>query len=222
VIVYISPQVRYNDDPDSDTQAVLSDATTVDLIVDEINDYFGVKNTDLILIGTQAEAFDLENENDNGAKGAGLVINALRRIAKRTGAAVLIVHHTPKTGEEANQRRDFGRGASRLGTAMRYAVRFDQCKDSGGRFVAGQITIENVKAKGPKFNDGEKVYFTHNPETRWMEWGPVPMSPTTPDDAPEDAPPQGPEDRDAWIEWKMTESGCSRDSARKQWNRREG
>jgi AAA domain-containing protein len=215
----ISPQVRQDDDPDTDTQACLKDSDTVELIIDEINNYFGPKNTDLILIDTQAEAFDLENENDNGAKGAGLVINTLRRIAQRTGAAVVIIHHTAKSGEEANQRRDFGRGASRLGTAMRYVVRFDQSKDSGKRFIAGEITVENVKAKGPKFNNGDPVYFTHIAERRWMELGQPPAQETTPDDASQETP--EPTDRDGWIAWKMEISGVDIESAKRAWRRKQ-
>jgi RecA-family ATPase len=213
----ISPQVRYNDDPETDTQACLSDDATVDMIVNEINDYFGKGNTDLIVIDTQAEAFDLENENDNGAKGAGLVIRAMRKIAKRTGGAVIMIHHTAKSGEEANQRRDYGRGASRLATAMRYVVRFDQSKDSGSRFIKGEITVENVKSKGPKFYDGEKVHFSHNAEHRWMEYGGT-KSPA--EFVPVEDTALEPQEREAWIAWRMETTGCSHDTAKRQWNRK--
>jgi AAA domain-containing protein len=218
----IDPQIRVGGDPDSDALACLSDERTVQMIIDRINARFGEGQCDIVVIDTQAEAFDLEDENSNGANGAGAIARAVNRIKRLTGAFVLLISHTAKNGEEANQSAERSiRGASRVADKSRFTLKIEQFKDSGGRVVPHWITVQNVKAKGPKLCDGAKLHFTHDPRTRWMSYrygGPAPQIqiPEISDATPSDEP----QERKAWIQWRIATTGCSNDSARVQWNRK--
>jgi hypothetical protein len=215
----IDPQVRMGSDPDSDTLACLSDEETVQMIIERINARFGEGQTDIVVIDTQAEGFDLEDENSNGANGAGAIARAVNRIKRQTGAFVLLVSHTAKNGEEANQSAERSvRGASRVADKSRFTLKIEQFKDSGGRVVPHHIVVTNVKAKGPKLSDGAKLHFTHDPKTRWMSFeygGPVQQL-----QIPYTADPNEPTDREAWLQWRMDTTGCKKDAARAAWNRK--
>ena len=215
----IDPQVRLGGDPDSDTLACLSDDETVNLIIERINARFGEGQTDIVVIDTQAEGFDLEDENSNGANGAGAIARAVNRIKRQTGAFVLLISHTAKNGEEANQSAERSvRGASRVADKSRFTLKIEQYKDSGGRVVPHHIVVTNVKAKGPKLSDGAKLHFTHDPKTRWMslEYG----GPVAQPQIPYTADSNEPTERDAWIKWRMDTTACDRATARSAWNRK--
>jgi hypothetical protein len=213
----IDPQVRLGGDPDSDALACLSDDATVNLIIERINARFGEGQTDIVVIDTQAEGFNLEDENSNGANGAGAIASAVNRIKRLTGAFVLLISHTAKNGEEANQSAERSvRGASRVADKSRFTLKIEQMKDSGGRVVPHWITVANVKAKGPKLSDGAKLHFIHDPKTRWMtfEYGGPVQQVSIPDITPGE-----PTEREPWIQWRMAQ-GKSRNQARAEWNRK--
>jgi RecA-family ATPase len=62
------------------------------------------------------------NENDNGA--INMVMRAFRKIAKETGCAISVVHHTSKGKQDVHGNMDKARGASSLASAARIAHTF--------------------------------------------------------------------------------------------------
>jgi len=62
------------------------------------------------------------NENDNGA--INMVMRSFRKIAKETGCAISIVHHTSKGAKDTHGNMDKARGASALASAARIAHTF--------------------------------------------------------------------------------------------------
>lgn len=212
----VDPQVRLNGDADSDMLATLSDIRVVQKLIDRINRKFGEGNCDLIVIDTQAESFDLEDENNNGAQGAGLIVKAVNKFKRETGAHVLLVCHTAKNGEEANQTAErSNRGASRVSDKSRCSWKMTQAKDSGGRAVKGLVEVRNVKTKGPKLFQGDPFIFEHKPMTRQMGYQGVaqPKQPQIPDITE-------PTEKEAWIEWYKITKSCNHESAQRAWKRR--
>lgn len=66
----------------------------------------------LVIIDTMSQAFPIENENDSGQANR-LVIQPLRKIAKRTNCAFLILHHQGKVSEDSTGHAiNLGRGSS--------------------------------------------------------------------------------------------------------------
>lgn len=83
----------------------------------DINDLIRLamaKQYDLIVFDTQSKALDLEDENDNAEANRAAAL--LRKLAKETGAAILLIHHTKKG--DGGRKVYLGRGASALAGAV--------------------------------------------------------------------------------------------------------
>ena len=106
------------------------DPMIVGPMVDEIIRF--IKENKIVLV--VVDPFDRShrvNENDNMA--IDLVIQAWDEVAKRTGAAVVLVHHCRKaSGEEQNGNMDMARGASSFMSAARSAVTLGRMTASEG------------------------------------------------------------------------------------------
>src|SRR5690606_6931666 len=65
---------------------------------------------DLIVFDTQSKALGMEDENDNSEANRMAIL--LRRLARETGAAILLIHHTKKG--DGGKKVHKGRGASAI------------------------------------------------------------------------------------------------------------
>lgn len=109
-----------------------------------------VEQPRLIVIDTLAES--MPGGDENSSKDMGLVLAAARMIRKKTGAAVLVVHHKPKSGEGS-------RGHSSLPGAL--DMRFEMSLEEDGT----AITLSCTKARDIAKSDDmhftlEKLYLS--------------------------------------------------------------
>lgn len=130
------------------------------------------KQIDLIVIDTLSQASGLNDENSN-SEVQSKIVTPMRRLAKYTGAAILLLHHEgkrkPEVGEHNQQYRM--RGASALIDGARYSVTImpqDMSKKNG------LVTVSNSKEKGDQF---PTVTMKLNPETRWFDVIDQPVQP---------------------------------------------
>ncbi len=79
------------------------------------------RNIKLFILDPFVECHQV-NENDNGA--INMVMRSFRKIAKETGCAISIVHHTSKGAKDTHGNMDKARGASALASAARIAHTF--------------------------------------------------------------------------------------------------
>lgn len=89
---------------------------------------------DLCIIDPLAAATVLQSENDNSALNA--VAVSLRDLARNTGCAVLLTHHTSKANRDAADHHA-SRGGSALTGAARWVLRLIQHGGDRSRLVAG-------------------------------------------------------------------------------------
>lgn len=91
----------------------------------------------MIMLDTQAQISSQEFE-ENSNREMSRFVNEVRKLRDASGAATVLIHHTPKTGETA-------RGASSVTASMdlEYLVTSDKDKSPG----AATISIRNTKAK---------------------------------------------------------------------------
>ena len=89
---------------------------------------------DLCIIDPLAAATVLQSENDNSALNA--VAVSLRDLARNTGCAVLLTHHTSKANRDAADHHA-SRGGSALTGAARWVLRLIQNGGDRSRLVAG-------------------------------------------------------------------------------------
>lgn len=119
---------------------------------------------DLIVIDTLSQFFVLFDENAN-AEAARKVWRPLQKLARMTRAAILVLHHYGKAGDNTDTAAVYrGRGASASGGAARFIMLLKpQPSDPD------TVTLVNAKAKGLLFED---VKFRLDREARWFK--PVP------------------------------------------------
>lgn len=127
---------------------------------------------DLIVIDTQAQASGLNDENSN-SEVQNKIVTPMRRLAKYTGAAILLLHHEGKSKKEVgeHQLQYRGRGASALQDGARYIITImpqDFSKKNG------LVTVTNSKEKGDPF---PTVTMKLNTESRWFDVVDIPEPP---------------------------------------------
>lgn len=124
------------------------------------------RGVELIVVDTMAEAFSLTNENDNSEMKR-VVISPLKKLANKTNACVLLVHHIGKLNEgKANDSLYRGRGASSLAAAARLIINMDHLRDGDNAVVKEHVRVHCAKVKGPSFDDR---VFRLNFAERWFE-----------------------------------------------------
>lgn len=96
----------------------------------------------LIVLDTQSRVTVGVEENSNTEMG--MIVARLEAMRKRTGACVLLAHHTPKGGEG-------GRGAG----AMAGAINTEFMMIKRGRGLSSVMSLENIKEKDEE--DGKKI-----------------------------------------------------------------
>lgn len=115
---------------------------------------------DLIIVDTLSALMDMEDENDN-AKIKKEVMKPLKRLAKKTNSAVLILHHTGKFNEGFSSVGAYkGRGASAFGGLSRTVLTLEKVKAKENRIV-----LSSPKSKGDKF---EKTILELDNHSRWF------------------------------------------------------
>lgn len=116
---------------------------------------------DLIIVDTLSALMDMEDENDN-AKVKKEVIKPLKKLARQTNSAVLLLHHTGKFNEgfsKANKAYN-GRGASAFGALSRSVITLEKSNTKENRIV-----LSCQKVKGEDFTD---TILELNKTSRWF------------------------------------------------------
>jgi putative DNA primase/helicase len=124
---------------------------------------------DLIIVDTISAAFEIRDENSNGEVNS-RVLKPLYRLARDTGAAILMAHHIGKGNENGDgaERAYRARGASSFGAYA--ALVLNLGKDSHDKT---RRVLSNPKAKGAEFED---AVLQIDPATRWMSVVGVPVN----------------------------------------------
>lgn len=122
---------------------VLSDERHLDYVQRRAQSF----GADLIVIDNTSAGFQIESDNNN-SEVAGRILLPLKNLAKRTGAAVILVHHTGKSTEGSRNTVDamIGRGASNFANLSRTIYVLTPAKEIGEGFVV----LHNTKNKGGK------------------------------------------------------------------------
>jgi hypothetical protein len=89
---------------------------------------------DLIVIDPVSLAFSLSDENSN-AEVIERVVRPLKRLASRTNAAIVFLHHIGKQYESSNESAYQGRGASAFGSLARTVFNLSSQRQMGYGFV---------------------------------------------------------------------------------------
>ena len=115
---------------------------------------------DLIIVDTLAEAFDLENENDN-AEVKRVVLKPFQELLKQSNAAGLLLHHVGKVSENGDGRKLYrGRGASAIAAKARLIL--DLSHDAHDEDC---VILHCAKIKGERFAD---TVMRLNRNERWF------------------------------------------------------
>lgn len=150
----------------------LSNPDHLDIVAKEAINH----RADLIVIDTLAAAFALSNENDN-SEAERVVVKPLKELSRKTGAAVLVIHHIGKAGETGDRSKLYaGRGASAFAAAARLVMNMEPMKDGSGRRIENHVVLSSPKVKGPPFDD---TVFELDMGRRWFEAADIVL----PDDA---------------------------------------
>lgn len=121
----------------------------------------------LLIFDTLAASFQLVNENDNSEMERA-VNKPVKDLARKTGAAVLMIHHIGKMTEGSGDGSKLyrGRGASSLAAMVRAVYDLDSLKDSGKMIVDGHVVLHCAKIKGRRFED---VTYKLDFDKRWFD-----------------------------------------------------
>lgn len=115
---------------------------------------------DLIIVDTLSALMEIEDENDN-AKVKKEVIKPLKKLAKLTNSAVLLLHHTGKYNEGSSPVGAYkGRGASAFGALSRAVITLEKSKSNKNR-----VDLSSPKSKGDKF---DKTVLELDVNSRWF------------------------------------------------------
>ena len=98
---------------------------------------------DLVVLDTQSRALAMEKENDNAE--ANYMAGLLKRIARDTGCAILLIHHSTKSDEGKAVYR--GRGASAIAGAVDVVVNVDVLTDDTLRLSVEKNRIQQSGTK---------------------------------------------------------------------------
>jgi hypothetical protein len=98
---------------------------------------------DLVVLDTQSRALAMEKENDNAE--ANYMAGLLKQIARETGCAILMIHHSTKSDEGKAVYR--GRGASAIAGAVDVVVNVDVLTDDTLRMSVEKNRIQQSSAK---------------------------------------------------------------------------
>ena len=90
--------------------------------ITELGAFIKSHNVDLVIIDPYAALFQLTSENDNAE--ASRNIFSLKDLARQTDCAIVLCHHTGKTGEENAANVKYGRGASALLAGVDVGITF--------------------------------------------------------------------------------------------------
>jgi hypothetical protein len=134
-------------------------------LVEEVIKFCREKNIRLIVFDPLVGFHDVP-ENDNGAMER--VASVLRAIARRTGAAVLVAHHTRKAqaSEDHAGDMDSGRGASALAAAARIAITVARMNKQ----TAEKLNIDwSIARHLRRIDDAKMNYAPAAEETTWFE-----------------------------------------------------
>lgn len=122
-------------------------------------------DAELIIIDTLAAAYTLNNENDN-AEVERVILQPAKKLLKATNAAVVLVHHIGKSGENFQRDKLYrGRGASSLPAFCRLILDLDHSRDSQRKPIKNNVVLNCAKIKGKPFDD---VNFELDFEARWF------------------------------------------------------
>lgn len=106
----------------------------------------------LIVVDTITEGFDLNNENDN-REFVNTIVTPMKTLCNRTGASMVLIHHTGKNkGAEHADMMD-GRGASAFQGAVRTMINLEYVRQGGeakGEPLPGYARVVYTKMKGKK------------------------------------------------------------------------
>lgn len=117
-------------------------------------------NPDLIIVDTLSALMDIEDENDN-AKVKKEVMKPLKKLAKQTNSAVLLLHHTGKYNEGISTVGAYkGRGASAFGGLSRTVLNLEKSKSKENRVI-----LSSPKVKGEEFS---KTVLELDKNSRWF------------------------------------------------------
>jgi hypothetical protein len=94
------------------------------------------RKAEFIVIDTQARVTVGMDENDNGVMG--VMINAVSRLKRATGACVLVVHHTGRNGGDA-------RGASAIDGAQDVELRVERTSKVNKADLTATLSIDKSK-----------------------------------------------------------------------------
>lgn len=110
--------------------------------------------SELVIIDTMAAAFTLSNENDN-SEAERVVNKPLKELARKTNAAIILIHHIGKRNETGNESSKLyrGRGASAFAGAARLIIDMDAMRDGNGRPIQNHVLVNAAKIKGVPFDD---------------------------------------------------------------------
>ena len=95
------------------------------------------------MLDTQSRAFVMEKENDNAE--ANSMAGLLKRIARETGSAILLIHHSTKSDEGKAVYR--GRGASAIAGAVDVVVNLDVLTDDTLRMSVEKNRLQQLGTK---------------------------------------------------------------------------
>ena len=98
---------------------------------------------DLVVLDTQSRALAMEKENDNSE--ANHVAGMLKRVAKESGCAILLIHHTTKSDEGKAVYR--GRGASAIAGLVDVVVNAEVLTDDTLRLSVEKNRLQQSSAK---------------------------------------------------------------------------
>lgn len=117
---------------------------------------------DLIIVDTVSAGFSIGEENSNSEVTA-RILKPLVRLARETGAAVLMAHHIGKGNEDnkAGEGAYQARGASSFGNFCGLVLNLKKDPNDKARRV-----LSNPKAKGLEFED---TALQLDPESRWFQ-----------------------------------------------------
>jgi hypothetical protein len=102
-----------------------------------------VERYDLVVLDTQSRALAMEKENDNSE--ANYLAGMLKRVAKESGCAILLIHHSTKSDEGKAVYR--GRGASAIAGAVDVVVNVDVLTDDTLRMSVEKNRLQQSAAK---------------------------------------------------------------------------
>ena len=125
---------------------------------------------DLIVVDTFA-AFAPEDSDSNGAQDVRILLNALTRLARATGAAVVVVAHLRKSGQGDGDPMDAIAGSHQMTAGVRVASMIEKCENDERRFFVVKSNLDKVNDTGWNWRFAWADPFTEGASTMpYIEW----------------------------------------------------